>query len=546
MLPENLRKIGLFRRPGERGSLELIPLMIDTQKNLMDIVENTITFTEKSSEDFRYTISDESKVYVNDIVEKCKSILAEQLKEMAEDFLNFYLKAEKRNLNWTLLYIIFQGGQKTLLEIQKKLASLDNTNEIAAMIMENLQKQEIPISESFLNTLLNNIELLNFLDLVTNDANINMSELVYVFNPVNVDFRNIDKWYQFIENLSDNLLDYEIQIKAGHHRDEIDDILELVQLQDIKALPKLEIFLVEMIGIPIEELSGLMEAFNKKYKENRLKQLYFILTLILKHELPANCLENKINSKTFPISRLNQSSEYTITTDNEFILPIITIISVHQIFADFQSNEELRLQSLEEYTFDIDILYSECEHKYDSLLKLRNSISSAINLYDVVNRMNGYSMELKLPIPYLQDKYTDISKYIVSWTNTIDEEKNHYEDSLNWYKLLDKLYTKLKSDFDQISDKYSNEIKDFGCRLDKQELEFEDYISFLNDIGLELSNLDNLMEIGKEKLKIHHLKNVRYMGSSNITPKSPFIFVDLNLGFIIERKPLLLTTEPSP
>ena len=88
---KDFMKIGIFRRPDEAGSIKNIKLLQNGKKKLMDIINRNTHYSTVSEDDFDYTISSDSKNYLNDLVETINnnitSCMFEISKNMYENFI---------------------------------------------------------------------------------------------------------------------------------------------------------------------------------------------------------------------------------------------------------------------------------------------------------------------------------------------------------------------------------------------------------------------------------------------------------------------------
>ncbi|GIX77722.1 uncharacterized protein CDAR_303361 [Caerostris darwini] len=96
---EQYSRIGIFRRPDEPGALNEITLLKEEKNHILRMIHKKLSFTEKSSEDFGYTISGKSKNHINGLVEEINKSVWNSTSQISEEIHNYYrhLVAEIRS-----------------------------------------------------------------------------------------------------------------------------------------------------------------------------------------------------------------------------------------------------------------------------------------------------------------------------------------------------------------------------------------------------------------------------------------------------------------
>ena len=500
--------ICIFRRPKSEGSLDLMPDMLETKGRLLKLIEDRLIFTNKSNEDFGYSISDESTCYVNGIVRKSKEVMSNNMKTIALSYLQYYADLEKTNFNWHIINEMIQNGISSLRKIQIKLMNFNNLDDLLNTVKDIIEKSAIPFDENVLSNVVNNFEFLEFLDEITHDAKINMSELVYVFESAISNLQDVLKWYRFIQNLYEELMEYEIQIQADNHLVEIDDILSLISIEDIDVILKLEKFLVDKLKIRLD-LSELMHVWKNGFIASRMNQIHFIFTLILKRKVPRNCCISKMNVDILDKEDMKGISDEIKKSGYDFIFPIIQIISLHRTFANMGNTMKALADEIEEKTNDTDLIENRYEEALLSLKELRNIMSSSNDLHQILEALQNLCIASNLDIiPNISS--SELSRYTRLWTQTLNDIIQYFEDSVKWYNFLSNLFVEMTSYRNQkMLSKYASQIEELNVNLLDESLDLQMVIQFFKLLGLEQMRFRNIYDFRDQRMKIKHLKQVR-------------------------------------
>ncbi|WP_266264388.1 hypothetical protein [Rickettsia hoogstraalii] len=83
-------KIGIFRRPDEPGPLSNITLLQVGKEHIEKILYQQLNFTIKDDDDFGYTISEKSKLDINDLVEEINKNIWSNVSNIAEKVERYY------------------------------------------------------------------------------------------------------------------------------------------------------------------------------------------------------------------------------------------------------------------------------------------------------------------------------------------------------------------------------------------------------------------------------------------------------------------------
>lgn len=430
------------------------------------------------------------------------------MKTIALSYLQYYADLEKTNFNWHIINEMIQNGISSLRKIQIKLMNFNNLDDLLNTVKDIIEKSAIPFDENVLSNVVNNFEFLEFLDEITHDAKINMSELVYVFESAISNLQDVLKWYRFIQNLYEELMEYEIQIQADNHLVEIDDILSLISIEDIDVILKLEKFLVDKLKIRLD-LNELMHVWKNGFIASRMNQIHFIFTLILKRKVPRNCCISKMNVDILDKEDMKGISDEIKKSGYDFIFPIIQIISLHRTFANMGNTMKALADEIEEKTNDTDLIENRYEEALLSLKELRNIMSSSNDLHQILEALQNLCIASNLDIiPNISS--SELSRYTRLWTQTLNDIIQYFEDSVKWYNFLSNLFVEMTSYRNQkMLSKYASQIEELNVNLLDESLDLQMVIQFFKLLGLEQMRFRNIYDFRDQRMKIKHLKQVR-------------------------------------
>ncbi|CAL1286293.1 unnamed protein product [Larinioides sclopetarius] len=186
---ETYSKIGVFRRPDMPGPVSDIPLLQKGKHDIERIVHQKLNFTAKNDEDFGYTVSDKTKIDINDIVEEINKNLWRRLSDIAgkiqEHFRNLVQQVRDKiqllasganavDVNSSEAEIFrhkFSSGCNITSDLTNKMKSLTNPEGLAILI----------------NSVASNL-----------DINIPKEDMLYIANQ--------GKYFNFLQTLSDKIL----------------------------------------------------------------------------------------------------------------------------------------------------------------------------------------------------------------------------------------------------------------------------------------------------------------------------------------------------
>lgn len=204
-------KIEILRLADEIGPVEDIEIL-QTEKNaIKSMIFHKIQYVRSENSHFGYTISDESKNRIHDIIEQLQSRLTNDLLRIGVEIQDFYLQEEKYNTDFKKLKEMLSNGYQKLSAILSKDLKL-----FVEQTVETANTLGIGVTFDSSNQIWRHIECVEFVKTISNN---NLSSFFDISRGLNSTMHYLDesrKWYQFLIDLHDELSKYKFQKHLPH------------------------------------------------------------------------------------------------------------------------------------------------------------------------------------------------------------------------------------------------------------------------------------------------------------------------------------------
>ncbi|GBO10552.1 hypothetical protein AVEN_71486-1 [Araneus ventricosus] len=162
---EKYTRIGIFRRPDMPGPVSDIPLLQEGKRDIERIVYETLNFTARNNEDFGYTVSEETKNDINEIIEEINKNLWSSLSDIAGNIREYYRNLAEQVRDKINLFVSdanavhvnfseaeafrnkFNSGYHMTSEVINKMNNLKNPEKLAVVINSTISNLDIDVSE---------------------------------------------------------------------------------------------------------------------------------------------------------------------------------------------------------------------------------------------------------------------------------------------------------------------------------------------------------------------------------------------------------------
>lgn len=199
-------KIEILRLADESGPVEDIEMLQTERKAIKSMICHKIQYVCSKNSHFGYTISDESKNRIHDIIEHLQSRLTNDLLRIGVEIQDFYLQEEKYNMDFKTLKDTLSNGYQKLSAIRSKDLKL-----FVEQTVEAANSLGIGVTFDSSNQIWRHIECVEFIKTISNN---NFSIFFDISRGLNSTMHYLDesrKWYQFLIDLHDELSKYKFQ-----------------------------------------------------------------------------------------------------------------------------------------------------------------------------------------------------------------------------------------------------------------------------------------------------------------------------------------------
>ncbi|KAF7989470.1 hypothetical protein HCN44_008144 [Aphidius gifuensis] len=221
-------KIGFFKKPNKAGLLSTMKTFQDNKKSLEKLLHNNTKFIEiDNSDDFGYTISADSQIYVLDLVKEIKNNISSSVADIANLVQEHYRISIQKMLNKINLFsssmdtidanVIeaqsfsthINSGYDKILNLIKEIKNVKSAEELSTMIGSSLNFLNLDIIRNKVSVISDQGRYLKFLAKVSVNE-FNSSDLSISSDP----FQSIVKYLNESKNrIYKNIIDVEYQLK---------------------------------------------------------------------------------------------------------------------------------------------------------------------------------------------------------------------------------------------------------------------------------------------------------------------------------------------
>ncbi|XP_015912146.2 uncharacterized protein [Parasteatoda tepidariorum] len=177
-------KIGLFRRPDEKGPLSKINTCQIAKNPIKKIIFEELDFTYKNKDSFGYGLSEKLKNDIYDSVEEMSTTLRMKFEEIADYVQKYFLSLEKdihikldsfatapENVETAIketrtLLLRYRSSSFIIADIAERINNLNEVEEVIRTISKELSNLKIAISDEIKSQIINEGKYLAFLEIL--------------------------------------------------------------------------------------------------------------------------------------------------------------------------------------------------------------------------------------------------------------------------------------------------------------------------------------------------------------------------------------------
>ena len=209
---KNFVKIGIFRRLDEAGSIENIDLLQNNKKKLRNIIHKNTYYSAVSEDDFDYTISADSYINLNDLVQTINNDITLCMSEISTKMQTNFMLIENNKLNIEKLWEQMNMGYEIMSAyIQEMTTNSYEISEFLTRTIRHLGGLQYRLPPKYFKRVYNNEKYLLFIKQFNHRQNNHSRIWAYELNNLKNYFKISKEWYDFLIDLEIVLSSYEIQ-----------------------------------------------------------------------------------------------------------------------------------------------------------------------------------------------------------------------------------------------------------------------------------------------------------------------------------------------
>lgn len=322
---KTFKKIGLFRKPEQAGTLDKMNAMVEGRLKLRDIVTKSLVYTATNGSTFGYSLSADAKLKLIDLANEINKGITRSVQNIGNEIQADYKAYESQLGNFQNMNNHFQLGYTQLSSIVADVASLSSEKLIAHLVNAS-NVLSVPISHEHLNDILTQQQYLTFLQNFT-DTKLpsNPNDWVTGLRGCTSYLEDSKNWYQFLANIYDQYSEYEFRKDLTKYN--VSDV------NDWGQVGKRQGILINSTNFKtfVQKQSNAALIANQNSNDFKEKVLNALLRITLIQTPTATCDEtNTILTVKGDYVRLNEVNITQCGTS----LRKLQIFAVHTVFID--------------------------------------------------------------------------------------------------------------------------------------------------------------------------------------------------------------------
>lgn len=199
-------RIGILRLADRRGPMKDIPHLQTERRYIKKVIHDQLAYVQKEDFDFGYTISEQSKNRIHEIMEAMQLRLTEDVEKIGNEIEQFYAQRESDIIDIHVL-------EKKMLQAYEQVAEIkyEKLKLFEQQIKKTAKNLNINLTSESLRQFSHNIRLVNFLQLVSNSGLSNSFSIPNGLAKLKSYLNDSQNWYNFLIVLHDDLSKYDVQ-----------------------------------------------------------------------------------------------------------------------------------------------------------------------------------------------------------------------------------------------------------------------------------------------------------------------------------------------
>lgn len=206
-------KIGVVRHPDKVGLLSEMPLIQTEKELILNMVNDNLRYIQTEDNDFRYSISDDSRAHVDSIADELKVKLTDSFTIISSDIRKFLLQKEKHNSN------SLNDSMSAAFEIDQQLSQITSMEpmQFTKQLTDVVDRLGISLFKGSLTKFLSYIEIFDFIQSFSVN---NLALPIEIHNQIanqRAFLGNSQAFYNFLFELREKLSSYSVLHQSNIH-----------------------------------------------------------------------------------------------------------------------------------------------------------------------------------------------------------------------------------------------------------------------------------------------------------------------------------------
>ncbi|OXU29345.1 hypothetical protein TSAR_008879 [Trichomalopsis sarcophagae] len=333
----NYTNIGILRQPNQPGKYRNITILQDLKPSLLKVVNNNIVFKTHKKSDFRHTISDNSKIYLRDLIEKINEDIVSNIAKICKEIEKYCSNRIEPFNDFQDLHNKFRMGYNLFSSTKTAAISFEEPRQMVEQITKNIISLNITVSNENFQNIINLSEYLQFIKTINNELTVvkpvewaeGLTNLVTYLD-------DSQRWYNFLINFYDILSKYHVQQHYQQHFDTVEKLENQIKLNEKNPSvisKELKLFLDKVSKADSEKEYDNIKNI-RQLSAVKLKFLNNLLNLTLKYNVDSSCdSDNNLIIKGQYV-RLNEANSASCKKPKS-----IRIFALDKVFIDTDLNK---------------------------------------------------------------------------------------------------------------------------------------------------------------------------------------------------------------
>lgn len=205
-------RIGILRLANKTGPVANIKVIQDERRIIKTIINEHLSYVKKEDSDFGYTVSNESKNHIHNLMEDMQLRLTRDVERIGDEIKQFYLKQEESIVDIKVLMEMMSNACKKISQINN-----GQLKQFKQELFEVLTVLNINSSEECEYNYSCDMTFVDFLQTVSNANLSNSFDITNGLNDVKKYLDESYKWYNFLMALHKHLSAYNVQKRVEEY-----------------------------------------------------------------------------------------------------------------------------------------------------------------------------------------------------------------------------------------------------------------------------------------------------------------------------------------